>query len=855
MGPQHNKKISPFIQTRAQAKTKGAIPIIQTKNQTSLKSDESSSTKNKHTTDNLSRGNKLLKTPQAKISNINETMQVNINISKEQYETLEKQLRSCHDKLDILGDTWLSDDVISKYFEILRVKIIGDEGTCLLVDPSVAQGVKISNETSNFLDLLDVQGKEIIIVPINDHLENFEERKRQIKEKKEGGTTDEGTHWSTLVYLKNKNTFFHYDSLNNANLSQAEETAKKLSKFYKTPFTGVNNVPGPKQHNSFDCGIYLIYFTEYVLLNYKTHNFFENFQIPHQFGYLDCIRKRSYVTCILHRNFLVNKKTLLSFMVPGSSFQEDNADKKTLESRKIDKIQLFSTDKSCNSAEIVNKSDQVSRETSRSYCPQPTFCKENHFKSTLDNLTVLADSQGREIPSQLVGMLKNSMTVSCYLYPGAHLETIVKSSSKISNLRFYGKKDWVVLIGGCNNIDTYVNKDPNEVVKRFKRTLEEQINKLQNTNLIVANIPYRYDLHSNDVRHDIVLELNKVIKQLVDKHSDVFLLDLFLLERFQHSKDGYHINRRGSKVVSRMLSDMVKKQAGIDMAQKFLDSTSGVEVIDQDMTAVFKKYKSDSSVAFAHSISGDFGNDRQMTAGVAVKFRKEFGRPTTWDCISSHLAYQNSSNGAGVYSLITKLNYFGKPTQANYKMAFKSLATDFRERKFKSLICSPIGCIRDNVQLTDFAREIIFFKKQTGAAVKIITYDQESSQRVLRNGLSHQEFIRQLLSCLNQEHLNAESCCPRLVEEESMPNNAEPTLMNRMLTDTLISAATPTQMSPTSPSDVSTTSTSLWQGWPSFCSTPSSGKNIPDCSVSGGENNQKQSMCGSDFQPITPTYV
>lgn len=46
------------------------------------------------------------------------------------------------------------------------------------------------------------------------------------------------------------------------------------------------------------------------------------------------------------------------------------------------------------------------------------------------------------------------------------------------------------------------------------------------------------------------------------------------------------------------------------------------------MIEVNKNY---SSVTFAHTISGDHGCDRNMTADVAVVFREEFGSPQTAD--------------------------------------------------------------------------------------------------------------------------------------------------------------------------------------------------------------------------------
>ncbi|XP_046666736.1 lipase 1-like [Homalodisca vitripennis] len=109
------------------------------------------------------------------------------------------------------------------------------------------------------------------------------------------------------------------------------------------------------------------------------------------------------------------------------------------------------------------------------------------------------------------------------------------------------------------------------------------------------------------------------------------------------------------------------------------------------MKDIIVKHQESASVAFAHSISADFDHDRHMTAGVAVIFKQQCGKPSDLNCVSSHLAYQNHRHGAGIYSLITKPKYYNKPKKTDYDLAFHQLAMDFERRGFKHLICSPIG--------------------------------------------------------------------------------------------------------------------------------------------------------------------
>lgn len=141
-----------------------------------------------------------------------------------------------------------------------------------------------------------------------------------------------------------------------------------------------------------------------------------------------------------------------------------------------------------------------------------------------------------------------------------------------------------------------------------------------------------------------------------------------------------------------------------------------------------------------------------MSAGVAVTFGEKFGKPTTSDLVSSRLTRQKSSFGSTVYSIVTKDKHFMKPKPQDYDLAFDQLMADFKKNKFKKLICSPMGCVRDRINPYHFAAKISEFQRTTGAKVEIISYDQ-SALRVLRNGLSHEEFNARLLQCLSIHHL------------------------------------------------------------------------------------------------------
>jgi len=138
------------------------------------------------------------------------------------------------------------------------------------------------------------------------------------------------------------------------------------------------------------------------------------------------------------------------------------------------------------------------------------------------------------------------------------------------------------------------------------------------------------------------------------------------------------------------------------------------------MNAVIDERRNEDTTAFAHCISKDFDHDRHMSKGVAVVFKKKYGKPFKSDCINAHLAYQKNTNEAGVYSLLTKENYDCKPKPEDYDRAFDEFTKDFKKRGFKHLICSPMGCVRDKISLSQFTANIVKFQSKTAASIEII---------------------------------------------------------------------------------------------------------------------------------------
>lgn len=199
------------------------------------------------------------------------------------------------------------------------------------------------------------------------------------------------------------------------------------------------------------------------------------------------------------------------------------------------------------------------------------------------------------------------------------------------------------------------------------------------------------------------------------------------------------------------MTKVKKTEDGLNTAQvNRKDEQEGITIEECDMHKVISDMQNDPSVAFSHTISADLYHPRNMSAGVAVIFRRNFGRPHLSDFVHSKLTCQEVPSKAVVYSLVTKADYWGKPSNNDYNIAFTQLTRDFKEKGLKTLICSPMGCVRDNIELKLLAKNIVQFQQETKSNIKIIVYNQESA-RILRRGLSHPEFLEELKEEIEKE--------------------------------------------------------------------------------------------------------
>ena len=153
--------------------------------------------------------------------------------------------------------TYVNDLIISFYYEIIQDKYPTELIT--LLDPAVSMSIilDVSDGDNNLEDIknciflpLNMDKKKFIFAPINDN------KKIQY--------TCSGTHWTLNVVDVDNSKIYYLDSTN-GDVSNAHVFHKKIEKLFEKKFDFIFALKKTYQTNSYDCGMFLIGFSELLM--------------------------------------------------------------------------------------------------------------------------------------------------------------------------------------------------------------------------------------------------------------------------------------------------------------------------------------------------------------------------------------------------------------------------------------------------------------------------------------------------------------------------------------------------------------------------------------------------------------
>ncbi|KAG8331281.1 DNA replication checkpoint protein Drc1 [Homalodisca vitripennis] len=160
------------------------------------------------------------------------------------------------------------------------------------------------------------------------------------------------------------------------------------------------------------------------------------------------------------------------------------------------------------------------------------------------NLLICADSHGRDLAWHLNAV------------QGTHEAVVI--NVKEDNL---SKSDTLVVICGSN--DVAKNEADN-----FLEILHKTLNETKDNNVVLVDLPIRYDLANWSCVNKEVVKTNKRLKELSEQFSNVSLVRASDAVRQLHTRHGQHLNHKGKRWLSNMIAETVaSSQMGIRRSQ------------------------------------------------------------------------------------------------------------------------------------------------------------------------------------------------------------------------------------------------------------------------------------------------
>jgi len=149
--------------------------------------------------------------------------------------------------------------------------------------------------------------------------------------------------------------------------------------------------------------------------------------------------------------------------------------------------------------------------------------------------------------------ITQNFTAYGHIQAGATMKAVLDAALNNTDVKMLSKTDYLVLIGGTNDVASSFK------MNTLLSYLETQVKSLNNTNIILSTVPYRYDCGHDELANRIIKELNIGIRMIAYKYSHVQILDLYLLPSEAHTRHGLHINNKGKSRMAKQIIELIKK--------------------------------------------------------------------------------------------------------------------------------------------------------------------------------------------------------------------------------------------------------------------------------------------------------
>ena len=146
--------------------------------------------------------------------------------------------------------------------------------------------------------------------------------------------------------------------------------------------------------------------------------------------------------------------------------------------------------------------------------------------------------------------LNTKFKVRSLIKPGASIHQLVSSHSV--DFKCLSKSDAIVINGGTNDLDK-CSVNVNGILISMVKFIQEY----SNTNIVIVNIPHRYDLMNLDKMNMCIQAYNSKLKTLLKSFKHVSLVEMSNVRRY-YTRHGLHLNSQGKEWLAKKIVKQIE---------------------------------------------------------------------------------------------------------------------------------------------------------------------------------------------------------------------------------------------------------------------------------------------------------
>lgn len=210
----------------------------------------------------------------------------------------------------------------------------------------------------------------------------------------------------------------------------------------------------------------------------------------------------------------------------------------------------------------------------------------DNFDEVQPDILICGDSHGRDLAYHLNKKLKSSNAFG-FVQPGGCTKDIL-NDKKIRDVNLK-EKDVLVLMCGTNDV---ARNKADEALNNINQTL----GKFSHTNIILVDLPHRYDLVEWSCVNTEVKKTNLSLRDLIKKHPNITLVEASKAGRNLHTRHGLHLNYRGktwlAETIAEAIVNMKAPEQGVIQEQPpppGIDTTSAVVDLSENSPSTIQQ--------------------------------------------------------------------------------------------------------------------------------------------------------------------------------------------------------------------------------------------------------------------------